>query len=111
MFAFCLRQALSSARRVLDPKVGCRVVCNMSDSPGCNRSCPLIHDADIKLCVELYRFPRFDPDDWADERLTNTANAFRSAVNLVVVHIFLLPIDFAQRVETLGLSHRKPIFN
>ena len=31
-------------------------------------------------------------------------------MNLVVVHIFLLLIDFAQRVEPLGLPHRKLLF-
>ena len=54
---------------------------------------PAIHDADIQLCAELHRGFGLAPDDGAEKRLTQTDNAIRNGVAVIVVHIFLLFVD------------------
>ena len=69
--------------------------------------CPPVYNADVQFCSEFYRLSRFASDDRANERLTDADDALRNTVGGVVVHVLLLLIDFAQRVETLSLSLRK----
>ena len=71
---------------------------------------PSVNDTDVQLRAKLHRLSRFSPHNGPNERLAHADDPVRYAVGTVIVHVLLLLIDGADRVQTLRLA-RGQIFS
>ena len=63
-----------------------------------------IHNTDVQLRTKLHWLSRFSPHNGPNEGLAHTDDPVRNAVGAVIVHVLLLLIDGADRIQTFHLS-------
>ena len=62
-----------------------------------------IHNTDVQLRTKLHRLSCFSPYNGSDERLAHADDPVRHAVGVVIIHVLLLLIDGADRIQTFHL--------
>lgn len=65
------------------------------------RTCPAVHNADVELCTEFHSFSDFSTRNGPNEGLTHADDPVSNTVGTMIVHVLLLLIDGADRVQTL----------
>lgn len=66
--------------------------------------CPPIYNTDVQLRAKLHRLTGFSPYNGSDEGLAHTDDSVRHAMGTVIMHILLLLINGANRIQTFHLS-------
>lgn len=66
-----------------------------------------ICDAQVELCSEFYRGCGFSPDDRPDVWLADAYDPVRNGMDTIVIHVFLLFVDFPDCFQQLCLTARE----
>lgn len=64
---------------------------------------PTVHNTDVKLCTKFHSFSGFSTHNGANKGLAHADDPVRNTVRVMIVHVLLLFIDGADRVQTLRL--------